>query len=592
MRAALRHSDQDQADELLDSLLRSNYPDAIIIGLRCLRQKDQKSGLRPDDDLGRVRDRRLALPRRSLQMETLESLLEKADPEWVSDLACMVTDLTGPRGPASLAKLITVNPKATSTVQKCLLLDAYQLQYQFRAPRRALARSLEACMALPAVAPSDEALLAAVVLRSADLTSPGLPADGQNRIRLNVFPSHVLLALQKSVRQARSRPIRRALISLLDCDVLGDSALEALESARPPQLASILSESGHLLTVSNRRRHLLGSRVPTRLAGLLRKTASIDPALLRHAPSLLMECHEDHAVVASRLGVIGTSGDSLARFTSLACLRHMDPSPERQQALLDIQRSLPPAPGPCMPSTGRVTLQQLESLLATLPPWKAAACSVIHHTERPDALASMLRRVLGSRATDAICSALEIIDRRDLAPDFEPQLLQLAQARSDDESDQIRGHCIRLLAHGRSSDSARAILRALADPSPVVQQSALQSATSIKCSESVKLGCHVIDASLLERLARTSDSRIRRVALRALRDRDDAAFRALLGSLFEGKTVRERLAAIDGARFSGEHELSSRVLRLLEDPSSDALRETGRIALRSLRASRAKVPAP
>ena len=48
----------------------------------------------------------------------------------------------------------------------------------------------------------------------------------------------------------------------------------------------------------------------------------------------------------------------------------------------------------------------------------------------------------------------------------------------------------------------------------------------------------------------------------------------------------ERLAAIEGTHFSEAHELGSRVLRLLEGPGNPELRETGRIALRSLRAVR------
>ena len=445
-------------------------------------------------------------------------------------------------------------------------------------------------MAGQTFAPTEESLLAALLLRAADLTSPLQTRDQLDQLQIDRFPPHALMAMQKFVRSARSKTVRSILISLLDCEILGDPALEALEAARPAQLAAILAESGHLLSVSNRHRHLLGTRVPTRLAGLLRKTASIDPALLRHAPGLLANCHEDPAVIANRLGVIGTSGDPLSKELSRTWLRRMDPSPERKQALLDIQRSRPASPVQLMPRSGKPTLQQLEALLTTLPPWKSAACSVVHQIERPHALASMLRRVLSSQTEHAIPSALEIIDRRGLAADFEPQLLLLAQPQSDGQPDEVRAHCIRLLAHGRTSDSARAILRALADSSPAVQQAALASATSLDCSDSVRLGCHVIDAGLLERLARTADSRIRRVALRALRDRDESAFRSLLGSLFEGKTVRERLAAIDGARFSGEHELSSRVLRLLEDPASDALRETGRIALRSLRAAREGAP--
>ena len=585
IRTALRHSDEAQAEELIHSMLRSDHSKAIPMGLQMLRQRDEKDALRLDDDLELVQARRARLPVLVASFETLTQVISNCSEDLVPDLACFVANQATSDRPALIVHLLSTVPAAAPLLHRCLLLEVLELQHRPGPARTRLCRALEASLGHTPDSCPDEAIFSTILIRAGDLSRPAASSVQGEGLNLAALEAPVRLLMQRSVRNVRSKAIRKQLIRLLECPLLGEPALEALESARPAVLTSILKESGHLLASPSLRRHLIGSRVPARLAGLLRKTASVDPVLLRQAPGILFDCHDDEEIVASRLGVLGTCGDPMTRSVARGYLQRMAPSAAQTRALRCLQRSEPSTARPAAAARWRPSLQQLESGLDSLSPWEAAACSVLHHRERPDALASMLRRVLNTGTVTSICSALEIIDRRELAADFESELLMLSGPRSCQHGDEVRSRALRLLASGTSSESARAILRGLADPSPSVQQSALEAATSVSGSESVKLGCHVIDRALLERLARTSDTRIRRVALRALQSRDPVAFMALVESLFDSPSIRERLAALEGARLSGDGALSSRVLRLLEGSSDPGVHETGRIALRSLRAS-------
>ena len=585
VRTALRHSDQTQAEELIQTLLRSDHSKAISLGLQLLRQRDQKGALRLDDDLDQVQARRAQLPRLDASAETLARVLSDCPDDLIPEVACVLADRSTPDRPALLGLLLATTPSAAPILHKCLLLEALELQYQFGSNRVHLCRALEASLGQPLDTCPDEAVLSAVLLRAGDLDCSSPSFDSGDGLNCSTLAPPVRALMQRAVRTIRSGAIRKQLIRLLECPLLGEPALEALESARPSQLSAILTESGHLLASPTLRRHLIGSRVPARLAGLLRKTASVDPVLLRQAPRILFDCHDDRELVASRLGLLGTCGDPLTHSLARGFLQRMPPSESQSRALRDLHRSESSGARTIEGTRWRPTLQQLEAALASLTPGQAAACSLVHHRDRPNALASMLRRVLTTGNASSITSALEIINRRGIAREFENELLNLSGVQSSQHGNEVRSRALRLLAHGTSSESARAILRGLADTSPAVQQSALEAATSLSGSDCVKLGCHVIDRALLERLARTSDARIRRVALRALHSRDPVGFMSLVESLFSGPTVRERLAALEGARLSGEATFSSRVLRLLEGASEVELHETGRIALRSLRAS-------
>lgn len=585
VRAALRHSDQAQAEELIHSLLRSDNSNAISLGLQWHRQRDQKGALRLDDDLEQVQIRRALFPQLDASAETLARVISECSDDLVPELACVLAKRSTPDRPALMRHLLATRPIAAPILHKCLLLEVLELQYQPGSARSQLCRALEAALESSLDTYPDEAVYSAILLRAGDLDKSSASSRPEDGLNWSALEPSVRALMQRAVRNVRSGAIRKQLIRLLECPLLGEPALEALESARPSLLSSILSESGHLLASPTLRRHLIGSRVPARLAGLLRKTASVDPVLLRQASGILFDCHDDPEVVASRLGLLATCGDPMTRSVARGYLQRMTPSDSQARALRDLRRSEPSDVRPVAAARWRPTLQQLESALGSLTPWEAAACSVIHHRERPDALASMLRRVLNTGNAPSITSVLEIIDRRQVAAEFESELLMLSGVRSTQHGDEVRSRALRLLAHGTSSESARAILRGLADTSPAVQRAALEAATTVTGSDSVKLGCHVIDRALLERLARTSDARIRRIALRALQSRDPVAFMSLVESLFESPTVRERLAALEGARLSGQAAFSSRILRLLEAASEAELHETGRTALRSLRAS-------
>ena len=128
--------------------------------------------------------------------------------------------------------------------------------------------------------------------------------------------------------------------------------------------------------------------------------------------------------------------------------------------------------------------------------------------------------------------------------------------------------------------------RNLASPFPELQTAAILASTNLRASDAVREGCALVDVQLLERLSGASDHRVRTAALRGLRNRSRIHSEVITRRLLDHESPEYRLTGLEGVRNSGDPELRSSVLRLMEREDHQEVITEGHSVLRFLDARR------
>jgi HEAT repeat protein len=199
---------------------------------------------------------------------------------------------------------------------------------------------------------------------------------------------------------------------------------------------------------------------------------------------------------------------------------------------------------------------------------------------------AVLRRALLGECGPSCAAALEVVARRDLVARFEPELVGLVSDVDRLVPSHLGARIIRILARGPTARSVSAIVNALESTDVALQAAALEAGIDPKASAPVRTGSELVAGTLLEQLAHSSDARVRRSALMALRARSDSRLQQVISDLLEDKSVEHRLSALEVMRYTDDNKIRSRVLRMLEGEPTQEFASRGRTVLRFLRVRR------
>jgi hypothetical protein len=200
--------------------------------------------------------------------------------------------------------------------------------------------------------------------------------------------------------------------------------------------------------------------------------------------------------------------------------------------------------------------------------WRVGVESVRQAQSRPAGLVARLRGWIAPAAaaldSDAALGAIEILTRRRLVRELEPELVELASADDAALPVVIRVRAIEALACGPTARSGRTLLRALAGPNVQLQAAGLRALTSVRASPAVAQCSGLLELSVLEKLGESNAMPLREAALRVLATRSRSRFLATVEKILQVDCSVTLLPTIRCLRTLSHSDLRPALLRLLE----------------------------